>query len=101
MPWYLPSRRGVSGYLSSGRSACLTDAECKGKCRLDDACHDICLLDECLRHPDTVHLIHAECQGKWDLDETYDGTPHIGNRVVTVEASKHDRQGTVHCSKDY
>jgi len=34
-------------------------------------------------------------------DEAYDGTPHIGNRVVTVVDLKRDRQGTVHCSKDY
>jgi len=131
MPWHLPSRRGVSGHLPSGRSTCLTDAECQGrchsddarhsicltdedcqgislldtecqgKCRPDNACHDIYLLGECLRHPDAVRLIHAECQGKWDLDKAYDGAPHIGNRVVTVVASKRDRQGTVHCSEDY
>jgi len=73
----------------------LLDAECQGKCCPGDACHGICLLDECLHHPD------AECQGKWDLDEAYDSTPDIGNRVDTVVASKHDRQGTVHCSEDY
>jgi len=73
----------------------LLDAECQGKCRPDDTCHDIRLLDECLRHPD------AECQGKWDPDKAYDGTPHVGNRVVTVVSSKRDRQGTVHCSEDY
>jgi len=28
----------------------------------------------------------AECQGKWDPDEAYDGAPHIGNRAVTVVA---------------
>jgi len=77
MPRHLPSRRGVSGHLPYGRSACLTDAECQGK-----------------------FLPDAECQGKWDLDEAYDGAPHIGNRVVTVVASKRDRQGTVHCSED-
>ena len=31
-------------------------------------------------------LTNAECQGKWDPDEAYDGTPHIGNRAVTVVA---------------
>jgi len=77
------------------------DAECQGKCCPDNPCHDIYLLDECLRHPDAAaRLIHAECQSKWDLDEAYDGAPHIGNRVVMVVASKHDRQGTVLCSKD-
>jgi len=34
-------------------------------------------------------------------DDAYDGALHIGNRVVMVVASKRDRQGTVHCSKDY
>ena len=80
----------------------LLDAECQGKCRLDDVCHDICLLDEeCLRHPDAAHYTDIECQCKWDPDEAYDGTPHIGNRVVMVVASKRDCQGTVHCSEDY
>jgi len=109
----MSSGRGVSGpHLPSERSACLTDAECKGKflpdaecqgkCRPDDACHGICLLDEqCLHHPDAARLTDAEYQGKWDPDEAYDGAPHIGNRVVTVVASKRDRQGTVHCSEDY
>jgi len=77
------------------------DVECQGKCHPDDTCHDIYLLDECLCHPDAARLIHAKCQGKWALDEAYDGAPHIGNRVVTVVASKRDRQGTVHCSEDY
>jgi len=31
-------------------------------------------------------LTDAECQGKWDPDEAYDGAPHIGNRAVTVVA---------------
>jgi len=80
----------------------LLDAECQGKCRPEDACHSICLLDEeCIRHPDAARLTDAECQGKWDPDEAYDGTPHIGNSVVTVVASKHDCQGTVHCSEYY
>ena len=68
----------MSGHLPSERSMCLTDAECQGKFLLD-----------------------AECQGKWDLNKAYDGVPHIGNRVVTVVASKHDHHGMVHCSEDY
>ena len=91
----------MSGHLPSECSAWLADAECQGKCRLDYACHDIYLLDECLHHPDAACLIPAECQGKWDLDEAYDGTPHIGNRVVMVVAAKRDCQGTVHRSEDY
>ena len=31
LPWHMPSGRGVSGHLPSGRSACLPDAECHGK----------------------------------------------------------------------
>jgi len=31
-------------------------------------------------------LTDAECQGKWNPDEAYDGAPHIGNRAVTVVA---------------
>jgi len=42
VPRHLHSGRGVS----SGRSAYLTDIECHGKCRPDDACHGICLPDE-------------------------------------------------------
>jgi len=42
-----------------------------------------------------------EFQGKWDPDKAYDGSPHIGNRVVTVVASSGDRQGIVHCGVDY
>jgi len=52
---YLPSARGVSGHpspgqgvsghLPSGCSVRLTEAECQGKCRLDNARHSICLLD--------------------------------------------------------
>jgi len=79
----------------------LLDAEFQGKCRPDNACHSICLQDECLRHLYAAPLIDTECQGKWDLDEAYDGAPHIGNRVVTVVASKCNWQGTVHCSEDY
>ena len=41
------------------------------------------------------------CQGKCRLDKAYDGVPHIGNRAVTVIASRHDCHGTVHCSEDY
>ena len=65
-------------------------------------CHGICLLDkECLRHLDAARLTDAECQGKWDPDEAYDGTPRLDNRVVMVVASKRNHQGTVHCSEDY
>jgi len=42
-----------------------------------------------------------ECQGKWDPDEAYDGAPLMGNRAVTVVASRRDCQGTVHYSEDY
>ena len=137
----MSSGGGVSGYLPSENSACLTDAKCQGKflpyaecqrkcrtddvrhgvclpdedcqgislldtkcqgkCRSDDMCHDICLLDECLYHPDVVRLTDAECQGKWDPDEAYDGAPHIGNRVVMVIASKRNRQGMAHCSENH
>ena len=31
-------------------------------------------------------LTDVECQGKWDPDEAYDGTPHIGIRAVMVVA---------------
>ena len=86
MPRHLPSGRGVSGHLPSGRSACLTDAECQGKCLPDEEFQGICLLD-------------AKCQGKWDPDEAYDGAPHTGNRAVTVVASRRDCQGTVHSIK--
>jgi len=41
------------------------------------------------------------CQGKCRLDKAYDGVPHIGNRAVTVIASRRDCHGTVHCSEDY
>jgi len=34
-------------------------------------------------------------------DEAYDGASHIGNRVVMMVALKRDRQGMVHCNKDY
>ena len=52
-----------------------------------------------LLHPDaavTVLRSHldANCQAKWDPDETYD-------RAVTVVASRRDCQSTVHCSEDY
>jgi len=35
----------VSGHLPSGHSACLTDAECQGRCRPDKECQSICLLN--------------------------------------------------------
>ena len=50
MPRHLAYGQRVTGYLTSGRSVCLTDAECQCKCLPDDACHGICLPDE-------------ECQG--------------------------------------
>ena len=31
--------------MSSGRSACLTDPECQGRCRPDEGCQGICLLN--------------------------------------------------------
>jgi len=44
------SRRVVSGRFPSGRSPCLTNVGHQGKCRPDDKCHCICLLDkECQR----------------------------------------------------
>jgi len=102
--------QGICRTDDAHHGICLTDEDCQGisfldvvcqgKCRPDDVCHDIYILDECLHHPDIARLIHAECQSKCDLDEAYDGAPHIGNRVVMVVASKHDRQGTVLCSKD-
>ena len=95
------TRHGICLTNEDCQGISLLDAECQGKCRPDDTCHDICLLDECLRHPDAARQIHAECQGNWDLDEAYDGAPHIGNRVVTVIASKLEHQGTVYCSEDY
>jgi len=49
-PRHMPSRRGVSGYISYGRSTCLPDGKCHSKGRPDNASHSICLLDE-------------ECQG--------------------------------------
>jgi len=39
----------------------------------------------------SAYLTDTECQGKWDPDEAYDGTPHIGNRAVTVVASRRVR----------
>jgi len=51
----MSSGQGVSGHLPSEYSAHFPDAECHGKCRLDDACHGIHLLDE-------------ECQGICLLD---------------------------------
>jgi len=35
----------MSGHLPSGCSACLTDAECQGRCHLDEGCQGICLLN--------------------------------------------------------
>jgi len=46
MPWHLLSGRAVSVDLPSECSVYLTDAECQGKCLLDDACHGICLPNE-------------------------------------------------------
>jgi len=40
------SRQVVSGRFPSGHSACLTDVGSQGKCRPDDKCHGISLLDE-------------------------------------------------------
>jgi len=37
--------RGVSGYLTSECSACLTDAEFQGRCRQEEGCQGICLLN--------------------------------------------------------
>ena len=45
-------------------------------------------------------LMDTECQVK-RLDNVYDGVRDIDNSAVTVVASGHDCQGTVHCSKDY
>jgi len=60
---HLSSGRGVSGHLPSGRGV---------SAHLPSGC-SACLTD-------------AECQGKWDPDEAYDGAPHIGNKAVTVVA---------------
>jgi len=60
---HLPSGRGVSGHLPSGHGV---------SAHLPSGCSP-CLSD-------------AECQGKWDPDEAYDGTAHIGKRAVTVLA---------------
>ena len=79
----------------------LLDTEWQGKCHPDNTCHGVCLLEECLHHPDAAHLTVTECQGKWDPDKAYNGAPHIGNRVVTVVASKRNYQGIVHCSEDF
>jgi len=49
----MSSGRGVSGYLPSGRSTCLTDAECQGRCRPDKECQGICLLN-------VVHVLQTE-----------------------------------------
>jgi len=45
MPRHLPSRRAVSEHLPSGCSACLTEAECQGRCRPDEGCQGIYLLN--------------------------------------------------------
>jgi len=63
VPWHLPSGCGVSGHLPSRRGV---------SGHLPSGC--------------SACLTNAECQGKWDPDEAYDGTPHIDNRVVTVVA---------------
>jgi len=55
-PRHMPSKRGVSGHISYGRSACFPDAKCHGAGRPDDASHGI-------YHP------HEECQGIFLTDE--------------------------------
>jgi len=63
MPWHLPSGQGVSAHLPSERSACLTDAECQGKCHLDDACHGIWLADaeyQCICLLDTARVLQTQ-----------------------------------------
>ena len=92
----------------------LPDAECQRKYRLNNAYHVICLLDEesqgifPSRH--YTCLTDAECHGNFRPDWAYqgkyqdnahDGGQHIGNRVVTVVASRRDSQGMVPCSEDY
>jgi len=42
----MPSGRGVSGHISFGRSACLSDANCHGKWHPDDTSRGLCLPDE-------------------------------------------------------
>ena len=80
----------------------LLDAECQGKCPPDDTCHGICLPDDA-RHgvcfwtrsvrafflPDATRVLRTQCHGKC-LDDAYDGARHIGNRAVTVVASRRD-----------
>jgi len=72
VPQHLPSGRGVSGHLPSGHGV---------SGNLSSGC-STCLTD-------------AECQGKCDPDLAYDGTPHIGNRAVTVVAYTTVRAGYI------
>jgi len=89
----MSSGRGVSGYLPSECSACLTDTECQGRCSPDEECQGICLLDAVRvsrrrmsrqmssrqglsGHLPSEHspcLPDAECQGKCRPDDTCHG----------------------------
>ena len=73
VPGHLPSGQGVSGHLPSGHGVSgHLPSGCGVSGHLPSGC-SACLTD-------------AECQGKWDPDEAYDGLSHIGNRAVTVVA---------------
>jgi len=89
MPRQMSSGQGVSGHLPSERSTCLTDAQCQGRCRPDEECQCICLLNAAhvlqIQNvmADVVRTrsvrafafwsqrmsLDAECQGKCFLDD--------------------------------